>query len=126
MVNVQCDKCHKVFQLNPEDIRSSVVMLDSGYTDVHFFVCPNCETPTISGIVDSKTTSMNFELNTLKRRYKMYLKQGSEDAALRMIGLIKKKKDKLSEYVDQLIAEAKQKLEMKVVYGNYILVNKKQ
>lgn len=126
MINVQCDKCHKVFQLNPEDIRSSVVMLDSGYTDVHFFVCPNCETPTISGIVDSNTTSMTEELNTLKRRYKMYLKQGSEDAALRMIGLIKKKKNKLSEYVDQLIAEAKQKLEMKVVYGNYILVNKKQ
>lgn len=126
MVNVQCDKCHKVFQLNPEDIRSSVVMLDSGYTDVHFFICPNCETPTISGIVDSKTTAMTEELNTLKRRYKMYLKQGSEDAALRMIGLIKKKKDKLSEYVDQLIAEAKQKLQMKVVYGNYVLVNKKQ
>lgn len=126
MVNVQCDKCHKVFQLNPEDIRSSVVMLDSGYTDVHFFVCPNCETPTISGIVDNKTTTMTGELNTLKRRYKAYLKQGSKDAALRMIGLIEEKKNKLSEYVDRLIAEAKQKLQMKVVYGNYVLVNKKQ
>lgn len=126
MVNVQCDKCHKVFQLNPEDIRSSVVMLDSGYTDVHFFVCSICETPTISGVVDSKTTAMTHELNDLKRRYKMYLKQGSKDAALRMISLIEKKKNKLSEYIDQLIAEAKQKLEMKVVYGNYILVNKKQ
>ena len=126
MINVQCDKCHKVFQLNPEDIRSSVVMLDSCYTDVHFFVCPNCETPTISGIVDSETTSMTEELNTLKRRYKMYLKQGSKDAALRMIGLIEKKKNKLSEHVDRLIAEAKQKLQMKVVYGNYVLVNKKQ
>lgn len=126
MINVQCDKCHKVFQLNPEDIRSSVVMLDSGYTDVHFFVCPNCETPTISGIVDGKTTTMTEELNTLKRRYRMYLKQGSKDAALRMIGLIEKKKNKLSEYVDQIIAEAKQKLQMKAVYGNYVLVNKKQ
>lgn len=126
MVNVQCDKCHKVFQLNPEDIRSSVVMLDSGYTDVHFFVCPNCETPTISGVMDSKTTTMTGELNTLKRRYKMYLKQGSKDSAMRMIGLIEKKKNKLSEYIDQVIAEAKQKLQMKVVYGNYVLVNKKQ
>ena len=126
MINVQCDKCHKVFQLNPEDIRSSVVMLDSGYTDVHFFVCPNCETPTISGVVDDKTTTMTEELNTLKRRYRMYLKLGSKDSALRMIGLIEKKKNKLSEYVDRLIAEAKQKLQMKVVYGNYVLVNKKQ
>lgn len=126
MVNVQCDKCHKVFQLNPEDIRSSVVMLDSGYTDVHFFVCPNCETPTISGIVDDKATTMTNELNSLKNRYKMYLKQGSKDAALRMIALIEKRKNRLSEYVDELIAEARRKLEVKVVYGNYVLVNKKQ
>lgn len=126
MVNVQCDNCHKIFQLNPEDIRSSVVMLDSGYADVHFFVCPNCETPTISGIADGETTTMTNELNNLKNRYKMYLKQGSKDAALRMIALIEKRKNRLSEYVDELIAEARQKLEVKVVYGNYVLVNKKQ
>lgn len=126
MVNVQCDNCHKIFQLNPDDIRSSVVMLSSGYTDVHFFVCPNCETPTISGIVDDKITTMTNELNNLKNRYRMYLKQGSKDAAQRMIALIEKRKNRLSEYVDELIAEARQKLEVKVVYGNYVLVNKKQ
>lgn len=125
MINVQCDKCHRIFRLNPDDIRSSVVMLSSGYTDVHFFICPNCEAPTISGIVDSKTTSMTNELNNLKNRYKMYIKKNNSDAAMRMIDLIKKKKNKLSEYIDQIIAEAKQKLEMKVVYGNYILVNKR-
>lgn len=126
MVNVQCDNCHKIFQLNPDDIRSSVVMLSSGYADVHFFVCPTCETPTISGIMDSETTVMTNELNSLKNRYGMYLKQGNKDAAQRMIALIEKRKNRLSEYVDKLIAEARQKLEVKVVYGNYVLVNKKQ
>lgn len=125
-LNVSCDSCHNVFRLSPDEIRRSIVRLASGYSEVMFFVCPECKEFSVVSVTDDNWKSMKKDLDKYVSRYRKYLKANAKDLCEKTFKIVDRKKRKLSDYTDSLIREARSKLILKQVNGSYILVNSKE
>ena len=124
MVNVRCDNCGKVFQLSPEHILRSIVKLDDGYSEVCYFVCSKCATFTVVSVNNEKWNELKSEFDKYKARFGRLCKAKAGSGAMTTYDTLLKKKEKLSSYTSKLFAECQEKLQLKRVYGKYILVNR--